>query len=148
MRAVRTRTVSPRRGAALVEMAFVLPVFLLISFGIMEFGRAMMVANLVTNSAREGARRAVLDGSSNAQVTQAVHDFLSASLNVQPADAAVTITITPASGNTDPANQCSAASAGDLIAVNVQVPFSKVSILPANYIKSGNLIGHSAMRHE
>lgn len=148
MRILRTKKPELRRGAALVEMAIVLPIFLMVSFGIIEFGRAMMVANMVTNSAREGARMAVLDGSSNAQVTQAVHDFLQAALKVKPADVAVTITITPAAGNPDPANQCAAATARDLIAVDVQVPFSKVSILPATYIKTGNLIGRSAMRHE
>lgn len=132
----------------MVEMAIVLPIFLMVSMGIIEFGRAMMVANMVTNSAREGARMAVLDGSSNTQVQQAVNDFLSASLKVKPADVAITITITPAQGNPDPGNQCSAALARDLIAVDVQIPFSKVSLIPAGYIKSGNLVGRSAMRHE
>jgi Flp pilus assembly protein TadG len=137
-----------RSGAALVEMAIVLPIFLMVSFGIIEFGRALMVANLVTNSAREGARLAVLDGSSNTQVEQAVKNFLTASLNLSPNDVTVTITITPATGNPDPANQCSAAQARDLIAVNVQVPFSKVALIPGGYLTGANLVGRSAMRHE
>jgi Flp pilus assembly protein TadG len=132
----------------MVEMAIVLPIFLLVSLGILEFGRAMMVANMIANAAREGARLAVLDGSSNIQVEQAVLDFLSASAKVNPGDVSVSIAITPAAGNPDPANQCAAASAHDLIAVNVQVPFSKVSLIPANYLKTTNLVGVSAMRHE
>jgi Flp pilus assembly protein TadG len=148
MQTLRPKKQLRRRGAAMVEMAIVLPIFLMVSMGIIEFGRAMMVANMVTNSAREGARMAVLDGSSNTQVQQAVNDFLSASLKVKPADVAITITITPAQGNPDPGNQCSAALARDLIAVDVQIPFSKVSLIPAGYIKTGNLVGRSAMRHE
>ena len=42
-----------RRGAALVEMALVLPIFFGVVLGIVEFGRAMMVSQMVTNAARE-----------------------------------------------------------------------------------------------
>ena len=47
-------------GAALVETAFVLPIMLLVSVGIFEFGRAYQTWQVVTNAAREGARVAVL----------------------------------------------------------------------------------------
>jgi Flp pilus assembly protein TadG len=137
-----------RRGAALVEMAIVLPIFLLVSLGIIEFGRALMVANLITNSAREGARLAVLDGSTNAQVQQAVVSFLTASLGMNSSDISVNIAITPAPGNPNPDNQCSAARSRDLITVTVQVPFSKVALIPGGYLGGANLVGRSAMRHE
>ncbi|MCM0083901.1 pilus assembly protein [Geomonas sp. Red32] len=45
-------------GIALVEMALLLPVLLLILFGIAEFGRALYMENTLTNAAREGARLA------------------------------------------------------------------------------------------
>lgn len=48
------------KGAALVEMAIILPLLLLIVFGIFEFGRAMVITNSLTNAAREGARRAAV----------------------------------------------------------------------------------------
>jgi len=51
MRAKRHR----RRGAAAVEMALVLPIFFTVVLGIIEFGRAMMVSQLMATSAREGA---------------------------------------------------------------------------------------------
>lgn len=137
-----------RSGAALVEMAIVLPIFLMVSLGIIEFGRALMVANMVTNSAREGARMAVLDGSSNTQVQQAVVDFLIAATGVASGDISVNIAITPAAGNPNPANQCSAAMARDLIAVQVQIPFNKVALIPGGYLTGATLTGRSAMRHE
>jgi Flp pilus assembly protein TadG len=48
------------RGQSVVEFALVLPLLLLILFGITEFGRAWMTANILTSAAREGARLAVV----------------------------------------------------------------------------------------
>lgn len=41
-------------------MALILPILLLLIFGITEFGRAWMVVNVLTTAAREGARLAVV----------------------------------------------------------------------------------------
>ncbi|WP_024817566.1 TadE/TadG family type IV pilus assembly protein [Arthrobacter sp. 31Y] len=48
------------RGAAAVELAILLPLLLLILFGIMEFGRAYNVQVSLTQAAREGARHAAV----------------------------------------------------------------------------------------
>ncbi|WP_306843249.1 TadE/TadG family type IV pilus assembly protein [Paenarthrobacter nicotinovorans] len=48
------------RGAAAVELALILPLLLLILFGIMEFGRAYNVQVSLTQAAREGARYAAV----------------------------------------------------------------------------------------
>lgn len=137
-----------RHGAAMVEMALVLPVFLLVTMGIIEFGRAMWVANLVTNAAREGTRMAILDGSSNSQVTGAVQEFLVDTLSVQPGDISVDIAITAAEGNPNPANECSSANQRDLIEIKVTIPFNKVSLIPGNYLNDKPIVGRAAMRHE
>lgn len=50
-----------RRGAALVEMAAVVVVFLMLLFGIIEYCRFLFVKQLVTNATREGARFAVVN---------------------------------------------------------------------------------------
>ena len=47
-------------GQALAEMALVIPALLLLVFGIIEFGSAWRAYQVVTNAAREGARRAVM----------------------------------------------------------------------------------------
>jgi Flp pilus assembly protein TadG len=44
------------RGAAAVEFALLLPVLLLIVFGIIDFGRALNAQITLTQAAREGAR--------------------------------------------------------------------------------------------
>jgi len=137
-----------RRGVAAVEMALVLPVFIAVVLGIIEFGRAMWVSNLVTNSAREGGRMAVLDGSSNAQVKQAISDFLTSTLGVSSGDITTTITITPYTGNANPANECANAHSRDLISISVALPFNKVALVSGNYLNGKTLTGKCAMRHE
>jgi Flp pilus assembly protein TadG len=47
-------------GAAAVEFALVLPIILLLLFGIIEFGRAWNVRQTLTDAAREGARLAAV----------------------------------------------------------------------------------------
>ena len=44
------------RGAAMVEMALVLPIVILLFLGMVDFGRALFLYNNLTNAAREGAR--------------------------------------------------------------------------------------------
>ncbi|HET6425455.1 MAG TPA: TadE/TadG family type IV pilus assembly protein [Planctomycetaceae bacterium] len=138
-----------RRAAALVEMALVLPVFLAVVMGIIEFGRGLWVGNMVTNAAREGARMAVLDGSSNTEVRQAIKDFLGSAVGATAAtEAIISIAITPAPGNTNPGHECANASTRDLIAVTVTMPFNSVAMVPGKYLAGTNLTGKSAMRHE
>jgi Flp pilus assembly protein TadG len=48
------------RGAAAVETAIVLPILLLLCFGIIDFGRALDAKIQLTQAAREGARVAAL----------------------------------------------------------------------------------------
>lgn len=49
------------RGAAAVEFALVLPILLLLVFGIVEFGRLYNIQTSITAAAREGARVMALD---------------------------------------------------------------------------------------
>jgi len=48
-------------GQALVEFALVVPVFVLLLLGIVEFARAWNIYEVLTDAAREGARTAVVD---------------------------------------------------------------------------------------
>jgi Flp pilus assembly protein TadG len=66
-----------QRGTALIEMALTLPLMLLVSAGIFEFGRAYQTWQVITNAAREGARIAVLPGTTDSMVTDRVKTYLS-----------------------------------------------------------------------
>jgi Flp pilus assembly protein TadG len=137
-----------RRGTALVELALVLPIFVAVTLGIVEFGRAMMVAQLVTNAAREGTRLGIIDGSTNAKVETDIKSFLNQAANISAADLTITITVTPATGNPNPGNQVANALPRDLVSVYVAVPFNKVSYVTGNYLSGKTLSGRSSMRHE
>jgi Flp pilus assembly protein TadG len=53
-----TRFARSERGAAMVEFAVVLPLLLLLVFGIIDFGRALYTLNNLTSAVREGGRYA------------------------------------------------------------------------------------------
>jgi Flp pilus assembly protein TadG len=59
------------RGSSLVESALVINLFLLLVFGIMDFGRAVYAYNFVSYAARVGARYASVRGSSSGHAAQA-----------------------------------------------------------------------------
>jgi Flp pilus assembly protein TadG len=50
-----------RAAQSLVEMAMVLPVLAILTFGLLDFGRAYYFQVSITNAAREGARVAILN---------------------------------------------------------------------------------------
>jgi Flp pilus assembly protein TadG len=152
MRSPFLRTIKPkaahRSGAATIEMALVMPIFCMFILAIVEFGRGFMVVQLLNDAAREGARSAILAGSTNAAITTDAKTFMVDTVKCLAADVTVTITITEAPGNPATSNTLANARKRDLCKVKVSVPFSKVSFLPGSYLKSRTLVGMSAMRHE
>ena len=81
-----------QKGAALIEAAVTIPLILLIAVGIFEFGRAYQTWQVLTNAAREGARLAVISGSTDADVTTTVRNYMQAGNLDNYATATVTIT--------------------------------------------------------
>jgi Flp pilus assembly protein TadG len=111
-------------------------VFVLLVFGMIEYGRMVMVQQVITNASREGARRAVLDGATSTEVTTAVSTYLT---NASVSGGSCTI---------NPSNPASAA-AGAPVTVTVSVPFSSVSWLPAPmYLGGKTLSAATTMRRE
>jgi len=86
------KSAKERRGTVAVEVAVIALPLLLLIFWILEFGRLVMVEQVLTNAAREGARRAVLEHMTASQVRTQVLQYLGqtsvpgANVDVQPAD--------------------------------------------------------------
>jgi TadE-like protein len=70
--------VRSNRGNAVIEFAFVLPLLLLVCFGITEFGRAWMTMNILVSAAREGVRLAAVTAPDTPAVEQRVRDVCEA----------------------------------------------------------------------
>ena len=133
-RSMRRRNL--RRGAAAVEFAFVAPAFFIVVLGVIEFTRAMMVEELLTNAAHEGARAGVLDGAQESDVDNAVNNYLSAA-----GISGATTTVSP--------NPPSNAAYGQSVTVTVTIPYKSVSWLPVpQYLGSATLEAVSLMRRE
>jgi hypothetical protein len=72
------RKSSSQKGASLVEFALVLPVLILILFGIIEFGLIFYNQQVITNASREGARYGIISQTprvTEAQIKQRVKDY-------------------------------------------------------------------------
>jgi len=66
---MRRRSKQRSRGQALVEFAFVVPIFLLLMFAIIDFGRYVYYVQVINNAAREGTRYAIVHGSKGIPAT-------------------------------------------------------------------------------
>jgi hypothetical protein len=65
-----------RRAAAVVEMAVVAPLLLTVLFGIIEYGWVFSIRQALTNATREGARVAVLPGSTDEEIQTRINGYL------------------------------------------------------------------------
>jgi len=114
----------------------VAPIFLLLVLGMIEYGRMVMVQQVITNASREGARCAVLDGSTYEDVIDTVQGYLTSG-----SVAGATVTVVP----TNPED----AAFGDPVTVTVDIGFSQVSWLPSPmYLGGKTLTATTVMRRE
>lgn len=144
-----TSRTTQRSGAVIVETAIVMPVFVVILWGIVEFGRAFMVGQLATSAARFGARAAILDGSTNSVVINDVKAYFVRTVKgITVNDVTVEITVTPATGNSNPNHQLAASHSRDVCQVTVAVPYQRVSYFSPRFLKGATLRGICAMHHE
>lgn len=109
-----------RRGAATVEFAIVAPLLFLLVLGIIEFGRLMMVQEILTNGAREAARQAVLPTATKSEVEQVVKNYMDAN---------------QISGYTLQTTDPATTSGGSPVTITLSVPYANVSWLPGEVIQ-------------
>jgi Flp pilus assembly protein TadG len=121
-----------------VEFAIVAPVFFLLVFGMIEYGRMVMVQQVITNASREGARRAVLDGATSSEVKSKVNAYLE-SAGIKPS---------PEYTDVDPSPPTDAGYRQP-VTVSVTIPFSEVSWMPTPmFLKNVELSAKTVMSRE
>jgi Flp pilus assembly protein TadG len=125
----RHKTGANERGAEAVEFALVVPVFLLLVFGVVDFGWMINHDTMVNNASREGARLGALDPfTADIQAT-----VLADSGTLDKSQITVTVTCLP----TSCATKGSATSGGTVI---VRVDYQHSWITPVgSTIRSGGI---------
>lgn len=139
-----------RRGVAAVELAIAVMPLMMIMMGILEGGRLMMVEEQLGNAAREGARLAVLGGStmgsststSSTDVNYRVRQYLAPAQIINGVSVTITDLDAPTIGD------LTEASAGDRIQVAVSVPFQQVAWCSPWFFGQATLASSCIMRKE
>lgn len=144
-----TRTLwSAEKGQALLETAIILPIVLLVSVAIFEFGRAYQTWEVVTNAAREGARVAVLPGTTTSDVQNRVVAYLKSGQLPNYGNATVSV---------NPTTVSIGATTAAASTVTVNYPFSFMVLNPVaqlvvsgsnNFGSSFSLTSSAQMRNE
>ncbi len=150
MDALRKNSLNPdengdARGASIVEFALVLPLLLLIVFGMIQFGMGWWLSQVVTNGAREGARFGVVVRDppvSDTDVRTKINSYLNASgVNATSS----TIQVSYRLNGTDVGY--AACVSGCEVKVSVSVPIQNISPTLLPFFPT-QLKAISVMRHE
>ena len=129
---MRNRLIRNQRGAALLETAITLPLILLVSVAIFEFGRAYQTWQVLTNAAREGARVAVINGTPVEDIKTAVKKYAEIG-GLTLTDAQISLDQGVALGGSWTGSQ-----------VTISYPFQFIVLNPvAQMVKSGSKTGEA-----
>lgn len=131
-----------RRGASVLEMALVLPILLMLSFGVVDYGYFFFVKNTVQGAAQAGARAAVLASATNADVTNIITTAMTAA-GMQ--NSGYTVTLNP--------SDVSTATAGNPVTVTISVSWGTVGLHALSSSMGGisnskQIVGAAVMRKE
>ncbi len=128
------RSRAGERGQALVEFALILPVILLVMVGMLEFARAWNLHQVMTDAAREGARRAAVHDPdvTKPQTTDSVYKAMwnyvaQAGYDPQYANMGVDLK------DPDTGGAGTWKETGDFVTVNLSLPY-RFAILPTRPI--------------
>lgn len=135
------RTLQSRRGATVVELAFVAPIFFLLVFAVVEFGRAVMVKQSLAEAARAGARTAALATTIDTGTAEtAARDYLRQTMTNSFNLSRCRINISPGGlGDLEP---------GTTITANVELDFDDVTWISPSFMKKVVLSGEASMTKE
>jgi Flp pilus assembly protein TadG len=123
-----------RRGTTIVEAAIVLPLLILVVFGLIEYGSMFLRLQQVANVARQAARQAATPDATQSQVSALITTMMSdAGLGAS----GYVATLTP----TDPAT----ATRGGQVKVQIAVTYANISITNAPFIPKPTTISRAVV---
>lgn len=119
-----------RRGAALVEFAFVLPIVLLIFAGMIEISRVLLLQHSADTAAYEGARCGMVPGATSEEASTAAQLLLVA---VGLKSSSITVTPTVITEDTP------------LITVRVEVPIAPNAWISPQWFKNTCVVSETTL---
>ena len=125
-----------RRGAALIEAVFCTAVLFYLVMGGVEFGWYMYAKHVVQSAARDGARAAIVSGSTHAAATSAITYTMT---NASMQNSGYTYSFKNASNNAT-ITDVSAVARGTGIKVTVSVNFGAFNVRPLGIIPANKSI--------
>ena len=128
------------RGQALVEFALVLPVIVLLIFGIVDVGRAVFTYNTLSEAARQASRTAIVNRSSGAAAGAAIDYAPTLGLTTSDVHVCYKIsTSTQRDCNALGTQPCSTIVVGCLAIVDVSLPYTPLTPVISNILGTVNL---------
>jgi Flp pilus assembly protein TadG len=125
------------RGQTIVEFALILPVFILVLVGIVDFGRAVYASSTIQNAAREAVRVAIVDQNATVIETTAIEHAVS--LGIDGAD--VDVNFLDPDFTTGP---CSTTpNVGCIVEVEVRYTYNAATPILGNIVGTINMSGSS-----
>lgn len=146
-----------RHGALTVEVALIMPVFVLFLMAILEFGHFCLVKHTMQAAVRRAAHLGSFESTTTSQVETKVREIAGSVidqnlLTVQVRDASVFDSGNFNANTLDvsslPAIDLTEAEMGDCFIVRATVPYDDVAILPPFWIQGKTIAAQAAMRHE
>ncbi|ODA28560.1 hypothetical protein A6X21_12730 [Planctopirus hydrillae] len=133
-----------RRGAVAVETALVLPVFVMLILGCIEFSRALSVSELLTTATRENCRRAVIDGSTSSSIIETTRQQILQTIGPSVSTFEIVIEV----DRPEAQNLVEKARPGDIVTLKVAIPVSHIQLTPGDFLSSITLRSQCSMTHE
>jgi Flp pilus assembly protein TadG len=147
-----------RDGTTVLEAAVVLPVFFTFIFGLVEYGRVQMVANVINNACRQGARYGSTEGVTTAEATARVRQILGSAMDPDVVDIIVKDASVFDDGDALPETaadyqalssiELDAAQPRQLFVVRATVEYQDIALVPISCLHGMKLTGQALMRHE
>lgn len=130
-----------RRGNAVLEMALVLPILLMLAFGIADYGYFFYVKNCVQQTAQAAARKAISSSATNSGVSTLVSQMMS---SAGLSNSGYTLTTSP--------SDITSAATGSSVTVTISISWGTAGIhsLTSGYggISNGKTITGTAVMYK
>ncbi len=142
-----------RRGAAIVEFALVMPLFLTLLLGTWEMSQAVDASHVMSSAIREGGRLAAMDWegvvpdgtTANEKITTDILNFIKAS-NLPSEDVTISITHAEGANEGQPFDLSDTDNTLELFKIDVSLPYNSITTFPLHYMENENVTASLVFR--